>query len=514
MRVKKKILCAAISIGLLGGISANAWAVDGVSAKSASTVMQEAEAASETPVPTVTITPTSTVTSTPTPTVTSTPTLTVTSTPTPTVTSTPTPTVTSTPTPTVTSTPTPTVTSTPTPTVTSTPTPTVTSTPTPTVTSTPRPTVTSTPTPTATSTPTPVISPVPTDNPAKEIKISLEGYTGVYDEKSHESVVIKELEPKQGSVIYYSSEKKLTAENYYRDGSTEIPQIKDGGKYTIYYYAIAEGYKALSGNVTATISGASQTITGPSRNITKTFSEGGKFSLGAKAKTTLSYKSSNTKIATVNSSGVITMKAAGAVKITMTAAASNNYKATSRNVIIKISQATQKITVSSTIKKAYVANRVFYIGAKANGNLNYFTSNAKILTVGKTTGRATIKGTGTVKITIKAAETSNYKAATKIITVSIAPARNNFITFTSTSKGTIRLAWSKNTTATGYELQLSSNKDFTVKKTAYASVNHVTTTISGLTSGKTYYVRIRNYKTVGNTKLYSFWSTVRAVKVR
>ncbi len=62
-------------------------------------------------------------------------------------------------------------------------------------------------------------------------------------------------------------------------------------------------------------------------------------SLGAKAKTTLTYKSSNTKIATVDSKGKVTIKAAGTVKITINAKATSTYKAATAKVLtIKIAK--------------------------------------------------------------------------------------------------------------------------------------------------------------------------------
>ncbi len=46
-----------------------------------------------------------------------------------------------------------------------------------------------------------------------------------------------------------------------------------------------------------------------------------------------------------------------------------------------------------------------------------------------------------------------------------------------------------------------------------SSASTVSKTISSLTKGKTYYVRIRTYKTVSGTKYYSAWSSTKSVKI-
>ena len=75
--------------------------------------------------------------------------------------------------------------------------------------------------------------------------------------------------------------------------------------------------------------------------------------------------------------------------------------------------------------------------------------------------------------------------------------------------------WGKNAKATGYEIQYSTSKTFasgnkTATVSKYSTVSKV---ISSLTKGKTYYVRVRTYKTVSGAKYYSAWSAVKNVKI-
>lgn len=85
--------------------------------------------------------------------------------------------------------------------------------------------------------------------------------------------------------------------------------------------------------------------------------------------------------------------------------------------------ATQMITASN-VTRTY-GDAAFSLGAKTNGDgtLTYKSSNAKVVTV-SSTGKVTIKGAGTAKITISASATANYKAASKVITVTVNKAAN------------------------------------------------------------------------------------------
>lgn len=76
-----------------------------------------------------------------------------------------------------------------------------------------------------------------------------------------------------------------------------------------------------------------QTIT--AKSFTKTC--GNKpFKLGASAKTGLTYKSSDTSVATVNSKGIVTLKGPGKTSITITAAANSKYKKATKKVTITV----------------------------------------------------------------------------------------------------------------------------------------------------------------------------------
>ncbi len=81
------------------------------------------------------------------------------------------------------------------------------------------------------------------------------------------------------------------------------------------------------------------------------------------------------------------------------------------------------------------------------------------------------------------------------------------------ASGKAIVKWDKKT-GTGYQVQIATNSIFTKGKKTYKITNSSTLkkTISGLKAGKKYYVRVRAYKTYGNTA-YGDWSNVRSVRI-
>jgi len=69
------------------------------------------------------------------------------------------------------------------------------------------------------------------------------------------------------------------------------------------------------------------------------------------------------------------------------------------------------------------------------------------------------------------------------------------------------------TQTTGYQIQYSTRESFkSGRKTVSIPKNTTSKTITNLTSKKTYYVRIRTYRTVNGKKYYSAWSASKIVK--
>lgn len=172
-----------------------------------------------------------------------------------------------------------------------------------------------------------------------------------------------------------------------------------------------------SGNflpVTTTVEAATKTINLKASNkkvyVGKTTKISAKATKGAR----LSYKTSNKKIATVNSKGVLKGKKAGTVKITITAKKSK-YKTVKKTITVKVYRQKQKITASNV--KLTVGQRK-NLGAKARTRLSYKSSNPKVVTVDKK-GNLTAKKTGTAKIKVTATASGTYNKASRTITVTV-----------------------------------------------------------------------------------------------
>ena len=148
------------------------------------------------------------------------------------------------------------------------------------------------------------------------------------------------------------------------------------------------------------------------------------------------------------------------------------------------------------------------------------------ITIKDVNGRKLVKNTDyTVKYSSGRKSIGSYKAtitfkgkysgkATK--TFKIVPKGTSVSKTSSTSKGKIKVTWKKQKTqTTGYQIQVSTSSKFKSAKTTTVKKNStVSTTIKSLKSKKTYYVRVRTYKTVRGEKFYSSWSKAVKRKVK
>ena len=432
----------------------------------------------------------------------------------------------------------------------------------------------------------------------------------------------------------------LSSSSYTYNGSAKKPAVtvKNASGTTISgsKYSVSYSNNTNAGTATVTVTLTDSTLKkNYSGTATKTFtiskasqsisvSSSGSSSIKAGKTTTwtaktsgdgaITYSTSDSSIATVNSSGKVTGKGVGTVTIYAKAASTSNYNASSKTKIATITVGLTTPTISSVVQsnttvtvkwtgvtgaKGYYVYRKVGSGSyslvktisststgtitykdttsKTNGKKYYYrvyaysgstkssASSAKSLTYMKgtvssltnTSSGITVKwskvsGATGYYVYRKASTASKYtkvKTITKSSTVSWTDTgvkSKNGTTYTyyvqpynSTSKGAyatkkivrmtavslssvknssskkMTVKWAKNSKATGYQIQYSTSSSFasgnkTVTVSGAASTSKV---ISSLTKGKTYYVRIRTYKTVSGTKYYSAWSSKKSVKI-
>ncbi len=122
------------------------------------------------------------------------------------------------------------------------------------------------------------------------------------------------------------------------------------------------------------------------------------------------------------------------------------------------------------------------------------------------------KNVGTYKVTIKFK--GNY-TGTKTLTFKVNPAKTTVKSLTAGKKSLKVAITKKATQVTGYQIQYSTTKSFKSYKTKTLSgYKKTSTTLTGLSAKKTYYVRVRTYKIVNGKKVYSAWSTVKSAKTK
>ncbi len=108
--------------------------------------------------------------------------------------------------------------------------------------------------------------------------------------------------------------------------------------------------------------------------------------------------------------------------------------------------------------------------------------------------------------TIMGAYSPIFETATK--------AKTPTLKATSTKKRTASLSWTNVTGESGYQVYYATKKNGEYKKLNSYKVNVVKGSKSKLTSGKTYYFKVRAYTKTDSGTVYSTWSTVKSVKIK
>ena len=121
------------------------------------------------------------------------------------------------------------------------------------------------------------------------------------------------------------------------------------------------------------------------------------------------------------------------------------------------------------------------------------------------------KGIGTAKVTVTGKGSYTGKI-TK--TFKINPQGQSISAKGDKSGKKIAVTLAKHSTNSGYQVSYADNSGFKKSKSLWLSGNSKNKgTIKGLKSKKTYYVKARDYKTIGKTKVYGKWSAVKKVSI-
>ncbi len=170
----------------------------------------------------------------------------------------------------------------------------------------------------------------------------------------------------------------------------------------------------------------------------------------------------------------------------------NRQTGATRYLVYKYNPSQKKYTLIKEMKSSS-SNSVKITGLKANTAYKFYVKSVKDAKEGKT---------------LTGARSDIYTVYTRPVTPAIKSA-------TSPSKKRIKVKWGK-VSASGYQIMWSTTSNFSsnYKYQYVKSPSAVTKTIATAQSKKTYYVKVRAYKKLGGSNVYSLWSKTLKVKTK
>lgn len=313
---------------------------------------------------------------------------------------------------------------------------------------------------------------------------------------------------------------KLSGTSYAYTGSPRKPKVTidglvNGTDYTVVYKnntnvgtatVVVTGRGEHFGTLTRTFSiyRGTQNISVLNSTYTKTYGDTA-FNLQAKSSFggKLTYTSADQSVVSVSSNGTVTIKGTGSTTITINGAETSNYKAAVKTIPIVVNQ--KKLSGSIKLfSGSYVYNGKAKQPKVTLGNLvqnrDFKVVYSNNVNIG--TAKITVTGIGCYKGTL----TRTFK---------IVPAQPKISVVRSAETGKIQVKWEKQSCG-GYEIAFSRNNNFSTvaKRVTVTGNSGISKTVSGFTSGKTYYIKMRAYKTVNGQKYYSAYSQKFSITVK
>ena len=289
------------------------------------------------------------------------------------------------------------------------------------------------------------------------------------------------------------------ARTHIHNGGNPIISYATPGKNGYIKYICAKCNHEISNNViyspkTFTLSASSYTYDGKEKKPSVTVKDSNGNTLKNGTDYTVTYDSGRRNV--------------GKYKVTVNF--KGNYKGTK---ILYFSIKPQKIgTGKSTVKLS--ADSYTYNGKEKKPSVTVRDNNGRILKNGTdyTVSYKNNKNVGTATATV--AFKGNY-SGTKNLSFTISPVKTTVSRLTAGKKSIKVNIGKKSTQVTGYQIQYSTSKAFKSAKLKKVSGYKTTSVIlTKLSAKKTYYVRVRTYRTVGGKTVYSGWSAYKCIKTK
>ena len=263
----------------------------------------------------------------------------------------------------------------------------------------------------------------------------------------------------------------------------------------MYYQITNPNYNTVSGSAVITINKANQSVS--AKGYTGTY-DGKAHTItlsGVPSGSTIQYRTSTNGTWT-NTKPSRTTAGTTTVYYQIT---NPNYNTVSGNVTIKINEKSiSKLSISKISNKTYTGKQIKPGVTVKDGKTTLKNNKDYVLSYGKnkSTGKAYVKITG--KGNYSGSVTKYFYIVPKKPSVSLKAGAGK-ITVTSKATG-----------ASGYQIAYSTSKNKGYKTVTSGSKK----TISKLKRKKTYYIKVRAYKTVNGKKVYGSYSTVKKVKTK
>ena len=237
------------------------------------------------------------------------------------------------------------------------------------------------------------------------------------------------------------------------------------------------------------------------------------------------FSSSNISVIKINSDGTFNAVGEGNAIITIALKSNPAVKFTD-NITVKLLKPTKVTGLIAKNQKTTKFDITWNLQSETADKYEVYMYNSKTKKyekLGESSSNAGevygLKSGTTYKLKVRACRT--YKGTTyygpysDVLKTTTATDKTK-ITKTKGAKKKLTVNWKKISKATGYQIQVATDKKFTKnKKSVTISKNKtISTTIKKLKGKKKYYIRVRTYRKVAGKKVYSSWSSVKNVKTK
>jgi len=230
----------------------------------------------------------------------------------------------------------------------------------------------------------------------------------------------------------------------------------------------------------------------------------------------VTWKSSDTSVATVNSSGRVTGKSPGKATITVKTRSGGKTATCEITVKLKAPASVKTQVVSATSAKVSWGKAAgatgYQVRRSTSENGTYKAVKSTTATGFTDTGLTSGK---TYYYKVRAYKTIGgtkiYSACSPAVSVTPRPLKVTGVKAVKYESGKAEISWSGQSSISGYQVARSTSKTGTYK--SVGSTAKLTFKNTGLTPGKTYYYKVRAYKTVSGKRVYGAYSAIKSVKV-